>query len=481
VLDPTTGLKIAGLGGLSAPVSEMRSAGGALVITGVENGQIRIWNAATREPVAVGTGVTRLDANLAHDRVAIMQDENRVLQIRSDLGDTISTLTFEKPLKGFDIDAAASSVALLFEDGTLEVRDTATSGVITAPLEQVKMLASQGLSADGQRLAYVADDNRLVVVDVASSSPLTDVQFPTKTSLEALLSADGRSLFVSERGYQGRMAAFTVGDATPRWEYRGRVREDETAQNQPGLKLRHFFAAPDGSRILVIEDDSPNGEFSVDHAVLLDGLTGAIISVPAFSSYESITSGAFSRYGSVFVTSSYSELGDGGGVKVWDAATGVLRSILEDDAGKLSAIDFTEDAKRVAYADGDGRINLWATDSGRKIGEISSKLAGRNMRSHTERLILIGDELWVQESTGALMSFETPRQRHSPMIAKDACSMLSGAGVEAFTLEEQASFGISDKRLQPCNVKGAFSWRFYAKASHEVWQRLEQRICGLLN
>lgn len=466
VYDPSSGAAIARLSGGGSPISAIVAAPGPAIVTGDEAGEIRVWNTSARSSTSKRAGVTLVAQGPGRRTIGILENGGTEVSIVDDAGAAIADIALEKKAVDLALDRAGKRFAVKIDNGPIEVRDN--RGVVIASFDGAA-IAAQGLSADGRRLAYRSAEGGLIVAVVETGAQIAEVAPGDARWFDAFLSEDGKTVYGASRT---RVAAFNADGGALLWEYKGYKQFIGDPAGVKRLDLKRIVASGDGARILAIEDDSPNGEFAVDHAVLLDGADGRIVSILPFDAYESVERAAFSDDGSSLVTTGFADLGSIPDARLWDGKTGALRAMINVGTDQtIRAIGFTSDGGRFATVTSDGDAGVWAAATGRKIASLSDLERTTPDSSSPKAIIATAARAYVLGSNGGLTDLALPPARRGGDLANEVCAAVKSAGIERLSLEERAAAGISADQEYPCRRKGALSPAFYLEQASKLMAR----------
>ncbi len=465
--DPATGAALARLNAEGAPISALVPAPGPTIVAGDETGEIRVWNVIARGVISENDDIAKLVQSPGRRKLATIEAGGKRISITDAAGGPPKTIALEKKAVDIAVADEGARVAIKLENGPIDVKDA--SGGVRLSVEGAA-LATQGLSADGRRLAYREKDGPIVVAEVETGARVAEIGAGDARWIGAFLSADGKTVYGASRT---RFAAFSADGGALLWEYKGYKRFIEDPEDVTRLDLKSFVATPDGRRILIIEDDSPNGEFLIDHAVLLDGDTGKKLAILPFDAYESVEGAAFSDDGGSLVTVGRAEMGAVPDGRLWNAETGALRAMITVGMdATIRTVGFTPGGARFITVASDGKTSLWSAATGREIAALSGSdpLSPNNP---APKAVIAGEtRAFVLDAKGGLKELALPPARRGGALARDACAAIKAAGLERLSLEERAASGIGAEQEYPCRRKGALSPAFYAEQFSKLLARL---------
>ncbi|WP_204006129.1 WD40 repeat domain-containing protein [Virgisporangium aurantiacum] len=370
------------LPGHDGPVYAVTFAGPGRLISGGEDGTVRIW-ASDRSTapvvlpghrgrvwgVAVSGDGQRLATGGADRTVRLWPDpatgESRVLG------------THERTVRNVVFSPDGTRVASASDDGTVRVWDT------TGGSDPVVLRGHDGpvlgvaFSPDGKLLASSGNDRTIRLWPVAGGAPT--VLSGHEASVEYLVfSADGTRLASAStdgtariwpiggsgtplvlRGHDGTVEAVafaadgqvaTMGnDRTVRLWNAGSVTHPRILRGHKGTVWAAAFS-PDGQRLASASDD---GTIRLWDATM----TGVPLVMRGHTG--SVWSGAYSADGHRIVTGGHDRT-----VRVWDTTTGREPVVLRGHRDEVTSVDLSPDGNRAVSASLDGEVRLWNWSGG---------------------------------------------------------------------------------------------------------------------
>jgi WD40 repeat protein/beta-lactamase regulating signal transducer with metallopeptidase domain len=211
------------------------------------------------------------------------------------------------------------------------------------------------LSPDGRTLAF--GGNKLHLIDVAKQSEIASREFDRREIQSLAFSRDGQMLAIGGQG------------AVMLWNWGGKEEPRSIAIPHNPRKSPHGVDAitfsPDGATLAVI-----NGNTDFEGIMLIDAARGEIVrsfNVPSGEDWGS-RSLAFSPDGKLLVNS-ISDMRAGGGVALWDVATGKLLRRLRGLFGEAYYFAFSPDGRQLAASSyWDSTMCVWNLETGKRLG-----------------------------------------------------------------------------------------------------------------
>ena len=475
VRDPATGEQILALDGHTAPVREVLVlAGQNLALSGAEDGEVRLWDTALRQPVSTISGL-RAPLLLSTGELLGLSADRRALETVDSSLSPVRSITLDGMAETVELSPNESRAAVLMQGGALRILSLA-SGEVLAEYPDVEQLAQSPFNAAADRVAFVARDGSVVstALDMGAEQERATFEGPWRASA---LSADGLTLFLLRRD---EVVAMNIVAGSEIWRFEGFAREDLQSgadKGPPPMRLDavRLRLSPDGTRLLVIFEDSPRAEYSANRGVLLDTLTGEVVKRLPLGTYERLEDAVFSPSGTHLVTASSADIGRSPDLRTWDAVTGELVAFVDrvsrtrQSSWELDFVfDLSPSGERIITYSRSGEISVWATRSGRRIAEITRDLSP----SGAFQDVLLGDgRAYLIRQNGNVVAIDTPDETRGPQLSHLACQHLGTANVDSFSLDELAEVDIPANRQLPCETLGLLSPRYIPDAVSDLVSR----------
>jgi WD40 repeat protein len=296
VRDADSGALLATLTGNTGPVFSVGfSPDGARLVSGGDDGTLRLWDAASGALLATLTG-----------------HEGAVYSV------------------GFSPDG--KRLVSGSDDRTLRIWDAASGALLATLTGHQGAVLSVGFSPDGARLVSGSGDYTLRLWDAASGAPLATLRGHQGAFHSVSFSPHG-TLLVS--GSHDR--TLRLWDAAS-----GALLATLTGHE---FWVSSVGFSPDGARLV---------SGSSDHTLRLwDAASGAPLAT--LRGHEGwVTSVSFSPNGKRLVSG-----GEDDTLRLWDAASGALLATLTGHEGAVNSVGFSPDGKRLVSGGGDGTVRLW--------------------------------------------------------------------------------------------------------------------------
>jgi RNA polymerase sigma factor (sigma-70 family) len=201
---------------------------------------------------------------------------------------------------------------------------------------------------DGKTLACADNDYRLVIWEIASGKELTTLKGHTGLINSLAFSADGRILASASNDGTARVWDPATGQERFCFKAKAKYRISAMALSCDGKLL---------ATVAQLVPDKPGTMVIAGEIALWDTHTGKPIR--AWEDEAGPLAAAFSPDGTLLATGGYDGL-----VKVWDVATGVLRTSLKGHTKYILTLAFTKDGTLLASGSWDGTVKVWRVEPG---------------------------------------------------------------------------------------------------------------------
>ncbi|MEM1256243.1 MAG: hypothetical protein AAGI69_27720 [Cyanobacteria bacterium P01_H01_bin.21] len=327
---------------------------GQRIVSGGSDDTVRLWDAATGEPI--GSPLQGHEGTVRS--VAISRDGQRIVSGSEDgtvrLWDAATGEPIGLPLQGHE--GTVRSVAISrdgqrivsgSEDGTVRLWDAVSGALIGQPLQGHEgSVSSVAMSRDGQRIVSGSEDGTVRLWDAVSGALIGQpLQGHEGSVLSVAISRDGQQIVSGSE------------DSTVRlWDALSGAPIGQPLQGHTGWVFS-VAISPNGQQIVSSSEDAT--------ARIWDMVTEQFVS----ELQQKVNAGiiramAISPDGQLIVNGS-----SDGKVQLWDAVTGEqIGSLLEEHESPISSVAISRDSQRIVSGDSDGIVRLWDTVSGMQIG-----------------------------------------------------------------------------------------------------------------
>lgn len=465
VRDLLTGRLQIRLTGHMTPVSAvMGVAGGGVVLTGDDTGELRRWSIVPRAPLGTVADVRSAARGIDGQLYALSADGSQ-LSTLSPAFEAAPAAVFSQPMNSIQV--LADRVVATGEGGFVESVPRSGTGEVLR-LENVKQVGQLPAKASGAQIAYLDAERALVL----AGAGLGEVRLPENDHYgwAGAAFAEAQDLVIGMD--RTKLVAFHRASQEVAWTFEGfpeDLAKREEALDNPAiwyrqLETKSVLLSPDGSRLLLAFDNSPRAEYNADHAVLLDTMTGAIVMRLPFGAYEDMAAAGFVGDGEILITNSRADTGSTPDFRIWRASDGAFLSGFnvphdpEDRYGSfVQRFSVSPSGKRIA-AQQANKIFVFGASTGRLIADITADLSEA---VEPQNFMLGEDHAVILNKSGELLKVASPDEADGPVLAARACEALAASGADVFAPEELAQVSIPEDRRQPCARGGLLSWRFY--------------------
>jgi WD40 repeat protein len=316
------------------------SSDGRRVITRSDDRMLRVWDAATGQPI---TAPLKHIGSFSYS--AFSPDGRRLLTANSEMArvwDAASEQPVSPPLKHKGVVYAAFSpdgqrVFTVSGDQTARVWDAQSGQPVTAPLKHNGQVEYASFSPDGHWVVAISGD-QVRVWDAQSGQPVSPPLKHKHLVLDAAFSSDGRWVVTASADTTARVWEAATGRPV-------------TAPLKHSDIVRHASFSPDGRHVVTASRDWT--------ARVWDAASGQPVTAPL--KHEAVVqNAAFSPDGRRVVTAAEDRT-----VRVWDVESGRPVSGPLKHNGNVWHADFSPDGRWVTTASDDQTVRVWdvVTDS----------------------------------------------------------------------------------------------------------------------
>ncbi|KIK36383.1 hypothetical protein CY34DRAFT_811336, partial [Suillus luteus UH-Slu-Lm8-n1] len=320
---------------------------GTRIATGSYDRTVRLWDAATGQPV----GEPLLGHTSVVTSVSFSPDGTRIVSGSFDetvrLWDVATRQPIGEPLLGHTesvnsvaFSRSGSRIVTGSRDKTVRLWNAATRQPVDEPLRgHTDSVNSVSFSPDETRIISGSDDNTVRLWDVATGQPAGEpLEGHTYPVISVSFSPDGTRI------------------ASSSWDVvMGKLVREPLEDHADYIGSVSF--SPDGSRIVT---GSASGTVQ-----LWDVATGQPVGEPLLGHTNFVTSVSFSPDGTRIVSGSEDHT-----VRVWDAATGQpVAEPLRGLTNSIFSVSLSPDGTHFATGSRDGTIQLLDAATGRPVGE----------------------------------------------------------------------------------------------------------------
>ena len=324
------------------------SSDGGRVVSGSDDGAVRVWDASSGECVRELRGHSDFVRSVAlssdGSRVVSCSDDSTVYVWDASSGERVRELRWNTDLvRSVALSADGSRVVSGLNDGTVRVWDASNGKRIHELRGHEGAVLSVALSADSGRVASGSSDGTVRVWDVSSEQSVRELRGHESRVWSVALSADGGR--VASGSDDGTVCVWDAASGECVRELRG-LESDVTSVELSADGGRVVSGSSDGT---VRVWDAASGE----HVRELRGHEGAVWSVVLSADGGRIVSGS-----------------QDGTVRVWDASSGESVRELRGHASMALSVALSADGGRVVSGSYDGTVRVWDASSGESVREL---------------------------------------------------------------------------------------------------------------
>jgi WD40 repeat protein len=329
-----------------SPPSPQRSAtfssNGSRIVTASADGAIRIWDAASRQPVATFPGFGALNGaalNRAGTRIVTANDDGTARIIDAHDGKLLGVLTAPG---GYAVSTAAFSpngqlIVTAGADGVARVWDARTGRQLPHKFpDPGGVLLDAMFSPDGTRIVTAGPSGTAKVWDVATGRQIVGLQAGPPL-LSATFSADGKQVVTADAYGSARIWDLATGKQT------GQL---QSSANQYMMWSASF--SPDDRQVLTAGGDGV--------VRIWNASTHELIRSLGHLGTDTIVAASFSPDGKSIVTAS-----SGGIVAIWASSSPKRLATLPTGGGanRLESVAFSQDGTVAATGSQFGVVTIW--------------------------------------------------------------------------------------------------------------------------
>ena len=276
---------------------------GTRIVTALEDGTARIWDAASGKQTLVLRG-------------------------------------HEKGLNSAAFNPSGSRIVTASRDKTARVWDAVSGQQIAVLRSHDDMVLSAAFSPDGSRIVTASADKTARVWDADGTKEIAVLRGHGDRVYSAVFSRDGSRIVTASADRSARV-----------WDADGG--KEVASLRGHGDQVRSAAFSADGSRIVTASNDNTARIWDVASAKEIAVLRGH---------KHIVFSAAFSADGSRIVTGSTDRT-----VRIWDAASSAEIDVLRGHNNVIYSVAFSPDGLRVATASSDGTARIWDISGPREM------------------------------------------------------------------------------------------------------------------
>eukprot|EP00937_MAST-01D_sp_MAST-1D-sp2_P004055 g4055.t1 len=282
---------------------------GRRIVSGGEDGWVRVWDAASGEMLMEG------------EAVAVAEHG----------GGSVNAVSFSPD---------GARVASGGDDGHVRVFNSATGEAVAAAEHGGGWVNAVSFSPDGARVASAGRDGHVRVFDAATGEAVAAAEHGGGFVNAVSFSPDGGR--VASGGRDGHVRVFNAATG-----------EAVAAAAHGGFSVWAVSFSPDGRRVA-------SGGYD-GHVRVFNAATGKAVAVAEHGG-GSVNAVSFSADGARVASG-----GEDGYVRVFDAATGEAVAAAEHGGGRVSAVSFSPDGARVVSGGFDGHVRVFDAVAGEAV------------------------------------------------------------------------------------------------------------------
>ena len=363
---------------------------GHQIVSGGQDGMLRLWDAASGQPVRVKEGNQG-----SVQSVAFTSDGHQIASGGSDgtlrlwdaaSGQAVRVLAgHELGVNSMAFSPDGRQIASGGDDGTLRLWDAASGQPVRVTAAHKGSVRSLTFSPDGRQIASGGDDGTLSLWDAASGQPLRSMEGQKNSVRSLAFSPDGRQIVSG--GNSGTLGLWDAASGQPvrvmeghkDWVYCVAFSPDgrQIASGGRDLTLRLWDTAS-GQPVRIMEGHSHwvrSLAFSPDGRQIASGGYDGLLRLWDAASGQPVRAikepkdwvycAAFSPDGRQIASGGY-----GGALRFWDAASGKLLRVMEGHHLWVCSLAFSLDGRQIASGDMNGSLHLWDVASGQLLRDM---------------------------------------------------------------------------------------------------------------
>eukprot|EP00438_Fugacium_kawagutii_P027345 Skav236350 [mRNA] locus=scaffold918:159923:162142:+ [translate_table: standard] len=314
---------------------------GATLVTGAEDGLVRLWEAATGRGIRALTGHTDMVMSVSFSpdgsRIASGSYDESVKIWDAASGECVHTLTGHTSyVWSVSFSPDGSRIASGSYDKSVKIWDAASGECVHTLTGHTSYVWSVSFSPDGSRIASGSSGSNSVKIWDAASGECVHTLTEDPDTFAVSFSPDGSRIASGSSGSNSvKIWDAASGECV------------HTLTEDPDTFAVSF--SPDGSRIA-------SGNF--ESVKIWDAAAGeCLLTLTGHTSF--VESVSFSPDGSRIASGSYDM-----SVKIWDAASGECVHTLTGHTDEVLSVSFSPDGSRIASGSKDKSVKIWDAASG---------------------------------------------------------------------------------------------------------------------